>query len=132
MTDVQRLHQSLTSGALKSELRTVQESIHIARAMAAQIEAAGIKAGDYHVHLAYMTPDLSSLFTHRFERGLEAKIQENLSGTGNCCIMVGIVFGIKDAEKGGLWLFGARPFLNTPLVLMALKQRLEDTTSGIN
>ena len=104
----------------------------MARALAAQIELAGIKPTDFYVHIAYMTPDLSFLHTHKFERGLEATIQENLSGPGKCCIVVGLIFGIRDPEHGGNWLFGARPFLNTPLVIMALKQRLEETTTGIN
>src|ERR1700733_13428814 len=75
MSKVQMLHRRLSSGPLKSELRTVSESIHAARALYAQIEGAGIPAKDSPVHVAYMTPDLSALYTAQFTPGQEAKIQ---------------------------------------------------------
>ncbi|HZR58465.1 MAG TPA: hypothetical protein VFA74_16450 [Terriglobales bacterium] len=139
MTPVQNLVRSLQSGQLKSELRTVQESIHAARALAMQIESVSTNYGlskkyaeDFHVSIAYMTPDLSTLYTWPYEPGKEAEIQQRLSGPGTCCIPVGLVFGVRDRKQGGGWLSGARPFLNTPLVRLALQQRLEENTIGIH
>jgi hypothetical protein len=137
MTAVAKIHRALQSGQLKSELRTVQEAIHAARALNAQAKAAMDDKGlthakDFSMHIAFMTPDLSTLFTRRFELGQEAVIQAELSGPGMCCVMVGLVFGIRDHDHGGDWLIGARPFLATPLVLMALKQRIDEGVVGIN
>lgn len=144
MTDVQRLMRALQSGRLKSELRTAQEAIHAARALAVQIGSTLNSPGfakhfknpkyaeHYHVAVAYMTPDLSMLFTEPYTPGKELELQQRLSGPGTCCIPVGLVFGIRDTEGPG-WYSGARPFLETPLVIMALKQRLEDqNTIGIH
>jgi len=142
MSPVQKICRALQSGPVKSELRTLSEAIHSARALAMQIEsmmkspmyAEHFKnptyAKDFHVAIAYMTPDLSMLFTWPYEPGKEADIQDRLSGQGKCCIPVGLVFGVHD-PKGGWWS-GARPFLTTPLVIMALKQRVEENTIGIN
>jgi hypothetical protein len=139
MTPIQNLVRALQSGRLKSELRTVQEAIHAAHALAMQIESVSENYGlsktygaDFHVAIAYMTPDLSSLSTWPYEPGKEADIQKRLSASGTCCIPVGLVFGIRDRKQGGGWLSGARPFLETPLVRMALQQRLERNTIGIN
>jgi len=144
MTPVQRLARALQSGQLKSELRTMPEAIHMAHALAMQIGNAlkmpeyanefkkPTYAEHYHVAIAYMTPDLSMLSTWPYEPGKEAEIQQQLSGPGKCCIPVGLFFGIRDPKQGAGWLSGARPFLNTPLVIMALKQRLEENTIGIN
>ena len=131
MTAAQKIHRALQSGPIKTELRTVQESIHIARALSAkarvEMDVKGLShEKDFSVHIAYMTPDLSFLSTRRYEAGKEAAIYSDLAGPGKCCIVVGLVFGIRDREHGGDWLLGARPFLNTPLVLMALKQRIEE------
>jgi hypothetical protein len=122
---VQRLHRALQSGPLKSDLRTVSESIHAARALYKQIEMEGIDPKDFWVHVAYLTPDLSALFTQTFTPGQEAAIQSELSGQGRCCIVVGLAFGIRDWERGN-WLLGARPFLRTPLVLMAFDNWMEE------
>lgn len=139
MTPAQRICRALQSGPVKSELRTVQEAIHLARAFntqaksamdAAKAEGATLDhAEDFGVSIAYMTPDLSVLHTLKFEVGQEAVIQAELSGgSGRCCIMVGLVFDVRDHAKGGGWLHGARPFLTTPLVLMALRQRMEESS----
>lgn len=135
MTPAQRICRALQSGAVRSELRTVQEAIHLARALSSQAKSAmgaveGMNhAEDFIVHLAYMTPDLSVLHTLKFEVGQEAAIQAELSGgSGKCCIMVGLIFGMRDTAQGGGWRIGARPFLTTPLVLMALKQTMENSS----
>ncbi len=126
MTEVQRLHQSLTSGRpAKSELRTVSEAIHAARGLYKQIEVGGVASKDFWVHIAYMTPDLSSLFTQPFTPGQEAAIQAELSGPEMCCIVVGLVFGLRDWERKN-WVLGARPFLSTPLVHTAFEQWLQE------
>ena len=125
MSPVQQLHRRLQSGPLKSELRTVSESIFAARVLYKQIEAAGIPAKDFWVHIAYTAPDLSALSTRPFAPGEEAAIQGELSGPGSCCIMVGLAFGIRDWERGN-WVLGARPFLETPLVRTAFKQWLQE------
>jgi hypothetical protein len=131
MSKVQRLHRALQSGPLKSELRTVSESIHAARGLFKQIEQTGMERKDFAVHIAYMTPDLSALFTRSYVPGEEAKIQAELSGPGTCCIPVGLTFGLRDMERGN-WVVGARPFLRTPLVTMAfagwLKQTFDENT----
>lgn len=134
MTRVGKLMRALQSGQLKSELRTVQEAIHLARALFMHIESQGFKSEEeqFAVHIAYMTPDLSMLFTRKFEPGdkAAATIQADLSG--QCCIMVGLIFGIIDPDNHDNALGGARPFLNTPLVMMALKQRLESDSIRLN
>jgi hypothetical protein len=89
-------------------------------------------AKDFSVVIAYMTPDLSMLFTRRYEHGKESEIQADLSGPGKCCIMAGLIFGIRDHDHGGDWLIGGKPFLHTPLVISALKQRMESEVIGIN
>lgn len=124
MTDAQRLQQRLSSGALKSELRTVSESIHAARAMYKQIESDGMDAKDFFVHIGYLTPDLSALFTEPYVPGKESEIQAALSG--QCCIVVGVVFGIRDWKVKN-WLLGARPFLRTQLVTAAFQNWLDET-----
>jgi hypothetical protein len=124
MSKVQMLHRRLASGPLKSELRTVSESIHAARALYIQIEIAGISAKDFSVHIAYMTPDLSALYTSRFAPGQEGKIQAELSS--QCCIVVGLTFGLRDWEREN-WILGSRPFLRTPLVEMAFAQWMQQT-----
>src|ERR1035437_2626907 len=111
MTPVMKLARALQSGQLKSELRTTQEAIHAATALTKQIEAAELGLTyekDFLVHIAYLTPDLSMLFTAKFEPGKQAAIQAKLSG--QCCYMAGLVFGIRDKDHGGDWAFGARPF----------------------
>ncbi|PWU08172.1 MAG: hypothetical protein C5B47_05120, partial [Verrucomicrobia bacterium] len=83
MTRVGKIVRALQSGQLKSELRTVQESIHLARGLYTQIESQGFKHNnDFAVHIAYLTPDLSMLFTRKFEPGEKeaAQIQADLSG----------------------------------------------------
>ena len=133
MTKTQKLARALQSGQLKSELRTVQESIHLARGLYTQIESEGFKHNEnFWVHIAYMTPDLSMLFTRKFEPGEKeaAKIQADLSG--ECCIVVGLVFGIIDPDNEDDSSLGVRPFLNTDLVRMALKQRVESGSIGMN
>ena len=128
MTKVQRLHRALQSGPLKSELRTAFESIHAARALYEQIERAGIAADDYNVHVAYVTPDLSALFTVPFMPGQEAAIQAELSGPGRCAIIVGLTFSLRDWDAGN-WSVGVRPFLKTPLVEMAFENLVKRHTS---
>jgi hypothetical protein len=124
MSKVQRLHRALQSGPIKSELRTLSEAIHAARALYKQIQAAGIEPKDFAVHIAYLTPDLSTLFAHPFIAGQEAVVQAELSG--ECCIMAGLTFGLRDHEHGN-WIVAARPFLKTPLVEMALDNWLKET-----
>ncbi len=124
MSKVQRLSRALQSGALKSELRTASESIHAARALYKQIEAAGIAPKDFHVHIAYLTPDLSVLSTQPFEPGYEALIQAALSGS-TCAINVGLVFSIRDWERENT-VAGARPFLDTPLVRKAFEAWIQE------
>jgi hypothetical protein len=124
MSKVQLLNRALQSGPLKSELRTVSEAIHAARALYKQIEGAGIAPKDFHVHIAYLTPDLSVLSTQPFEIGYEPLIQTSLSGT-TCSIMVGILFLIRDWERKN-WAVGARAFLDTPLVRKAIENWVKE------
>jgi len=141
MTGAEKLARALQSGLMKGDLRTLQEAIHMARALAMQIPITaknykGLKLSDkygedFHVAIAYFTPDLSAIFTHPYEPGKEAEIQEQLSGPGKCCIPIGLIFGIRDHERGARWWSGARPFLNTPLVIMALKQRVEENRNEL-
>jgi hypothetical protein len=135
MTPVQRIARALQSGPIKSELRTVQETIHLARALDTQAKHMmdGVKgldhAKDFGVQIAYMTPDLSVLHTLKYEAGREAAIQAELSGgSGRCCIMVGLVFGMRDSD--GTWYHGGRRFLDTELVRMALAQRMQESSAA--
>src|SRR5215831_18513520 len=97
MTRVQKIVRALQSGRVKSELRTAQEAIHAARALAMQIGAEGFTLNEnFFVHIAYLTPDLSMLFTRRYVKDAEQEIYAELAGPGSCCIMAGLLFGIKD------------------------------------
>lgn len=136
MSPVQKLCQRLSSGAIRSELRTVQETMHMARALVEQMGQLGKEYGlcktygkDYSVAVAFLTPDLSVLNTWPFNLGKEAEMQTALSGPGRCTIPVGLVYEVMDPDGGRM--MGARVFLNTPLVVMALKQRITNETVGI-
>ncbi|HEY6769385.1 MAG TPA: hypothetical protein VI386_31970 [Candidatus Sulfotelmatobacter sp.] len=136
MTQAQRVQHQLHSGPVKSELRTVQEAIQIASAFNRQAKEAMKDrkklehARDFSLVLAYLTPDLSALFTAKFVPGEETKLYKELSS--GCCIMAGLIFGIRDPEHKNDWLLGVKPFLTTPLVLSALKQRIDSEVIGIN
>jgi hypothetical protein len=133
MSKAQRIHRAIQSGPIKSELRTVQEAIHAARALAVQIGAEGFTLNEnFFVHIAYLTPDLSMMFTRRYVEGKESEIYSDLAGPGRCAIMAGLLFGIFDPERNGEPVIGARQFLNTPLITMALKQRVESQEIGVN
>lgn len=108
----------------------------MARALVEQMKQMGSEYGlckeygkDYAVAVAYLTPDLSVLNTWPFHVGKEAEMQSALSGPGRCVIPVGLVFDVQ--AKDGKVTRGARPFLNTPLVRMALEQRLASDEVGI-
>jgi hypothetical protein len=123
MSKVQQLSRALQSGQLKRELRTIPESIHGARALYRQIELEGIAPKDFHVRIAFLTPDLSTLSTHAFKPGLEDAAQTELSA--QCGIMVGLVFAIRDLAKEN-WSVGYRVFLSTPLIIQAFENYLSD------
>lgn len=97
----------------------------MAKALDQQIKASGVDAQDRRVYVAYMTPDLSVLSTLPFTEGQEAAILATLTAPGACCIMVGLIFALRDTEHGGDWLFAQKPFLVTPNVVMALEQRVQ-------
>ena len=143
MTDAQRVQQRIASGAFKSELRTATEAIWMAKALDQQLRDAMKLAKlepdeDCIVHIAYMTPDLSTLSTVRFTEGKEREIHAELTGPGKCSIMAGLIFGVRerDAKKleafkqkpanSSVWLLSSKPFLSTDLVHAALKQRIEE------
>jgi hypothetical protein len=136
MTQAAKVQHQLQSGPVRSELRTVREAIHMASAFNRQAKEAMKDhklldhAKDFALVIAYMTPDLATIFTRKFEPGAETVIAEELSS--GCCIMVGLIFGIRDPEHNGDWLFGVKPFLTTPLVLSALKQRLDSEVIGFS
>jgi hypothetical protein len=134
MTRVQKISRALRSGAIKSELRTAREAIWMAKGLDQQIQAAGVDAKDRHVYIAYMTPDLSVLSTLPFIEGNEPSILKTLTAPGACCIMVGLVYAMRDREREGQWLFAPKPFLATPNVVAALNQRAEvgHELEGIN
>jgi hypothetical protein len=137
MTEAKKLHQKLGSGAIKSELRTVPETIHLASTFYRQAQQA-IKQeykkldseNGFALVIAYLTPDLSNLFTRKYMPGEEGHIYRELST--ECCIMVGLIFGVRDPEHNNDWLIGGKPFLNTPLVIDAMKQRISSDVIGIN
>lgn len=135
MTRAQRVHHQLLSGPVKSELRTVPETIQLAAAFNRQarkgLEDLGLDPDNgFALVIAYLTPDLSTIFTCRFVAGKEAEVHKAL--TAECCIMAGLIFGMQDPEHNGDWLYGAKPFLTTPLVLSALKERIQSDIVGIN
>jgi hypothetical protein len=135
MTPAAKVHQQLQSGPIKSELKTVHEAIFLASAFNRQAkEAMELKGLDHSKNfglvICYLTPDLSMLFTKRFVPGEESRIEREMAG--QCCIMAGLIFGICDLEHRGDWLFGMRPFLVTPLVLQALRERAESDVIGIS
>jgi hypothetical protein len=134
MTKAQNVGRKILSGALKSELRTAQDAIHAARALALQIGSEGFVLNEnFFVHICYLTPDLSMLYTRRYVAGKEAAIYSELAGPGSCSIMAGLFFGIIDPERDGEWVVGARQFLNTPLVTTAFKQLAENKDAiGVN
>ena len=142
MTAAQRVQQRIASGAFKSELRTATEAIWMAKAMDGQLREAMREAGlnpkECWVHIAFMTPDLSTLSTVRFVEGTEQQMHDSLTGPGKCSIMVGLIFGIaeRDPEKlretGGEMgtYIGAKPLLLTERVREALKQRITFSEPG--
>jgi hypothetical protein len=77
---------------------------------------------DHQVSVAFLTPDLSVLHTWPFNFGTEAEMQKALSGPGRCAIPVGLIYEVVDPDGGKV--MGARQFLNTPLVTLALKNRI--------
>jgi hypothetical protein len=135
MTEAQKVQHQLQSGPVKSELRTVQDAIQTAAAFNRQAKEAMQSKGlnhekDFSLVLAYLTPDLSSLFTRKFVPGQEADIYKDLAS--GCSIMAGLIFGIRDHKHNGDWLLGLKPFLVTPLVTSALRERLFSDVIGIN
>jgi hypothetical protein len=115
MSKVQKLHRAIQSGQLKPELRTASEAVLAARMVQTQIEKSGIYDGseDFHVRIAYLTPDLAALGTLPFTPGKEAEISASLSE--HCTYMVGIVFALWDDEHKN-WIVGARQFVSTERV----------------
>jgi hypothetical protein len=115
MSAAQQLHRRIQSGQLKPELRTAAEAILAARMIYTQIEKSGVYEGseDFHVRIAYLTPDLASLGTLPFTPGKEEGLQGLL--LEQCTYMVGVVFALWDDEKKN-WIVGARQFISTPLV----------------
>lgn len=126
MTQVEKISRALRSGQIKSELRTAQDAIWMAKALDQQMKSAGVDQKDRRVYVAYMTPDLSILSTLPFREGQEQAVLKTLTAPGSCCIMAGLIFAMRDKEHGGDWLFAHKPFLYTPLVATALKQRIDD------
>ena len=136
MTDAQRVQHKLRSGPIKSELRTVPETLLLTKAFFLQAKEA-IEAypslnaeNGFALVIAYLTPDLSAIFTKSYKPGKETEIAQELSSM--CCIPAGLIFGIRDPEHNGDWLIGDKPFLATPLVISALRQRIESDVIGIN
>lgn len=136
MSAAQKLARALSSGILKSNLRTVQEAIYIARALWTQAPVTAknyrtvngqplqLSEGDFEVAIAYMTPDLTTLNTWPYDPKREGEILDELLGPGKCTIPVGLIFAILDHERGTRQQ-GARPFLNAEIVKFALEQRLK-------
>lgn len=134
MTKTEQVYRQLRSGPIPNELRTVQEAIFLASAFTRQAKEAmlakGLNPDTLVVVIAYMTPDLSVLHTRKFVPGAEKHLQNELAA--ECCIMAGLIFGIRDPDHNNEWLVGEKPFLNTPLVRSALSQRIESEVLGIN
>jgi hypothetical protein len=126
MTKIENISRAMRSGMIKSELRTAQESIWMAKATDQQMQTAGVDPKDRRVYIAYMTPDLTVLSTLRFVEGQETALYSTLTAPGTCCIFVGLIFAMRDHEHNGDWLFAHKPFLLTPNVTLALKQRMAD------
>jgi hypothetical protein len=135
MSPLKQMQRALSSGALKSEFRTIHEAINAARLMSAQIVAMAKrydvkfkseKYGDnFHVAVAFLTPDLTTLNTWPYTPGQETETYKAISGQNGIC--VALIFEIADAKEK---LMGARPFLITPLVMSALKERMKETLGG--
>jgi hypothetical protein len=136
MSRAAKVQMRFSSGPRMNELRTVQEAILLANSLDRQLKDAmrseGLKPEDSSVIIAYMTPDLSMLFTEPYVSGKEREIQAKLAE--QCCIMVGLIFGVRDREEKDpdTWILGAKPFLSTKLVLTALSERLHSSIQGIN
>lgn len=120
MNQVQELHRRIQSGKLKTELRTASEAVLAARMVYQQIAGAGIyvmtpEQEGFHVHIAFLTPDLASLGIVEFVRGKEADIQAELARDGR--IMAGVIFSLwDDAEEHKNWIIGTRQFISTERV----------------
>jgi len=140
MTTAARVAKNFAGGRPTNELRTVQESIWMAKAFDRQLrdsmKANGLEPDDSRVLICYLTPDLSMLFTEPFFEGKESEIQAKLAS--QCCIMVGLIYVIRERdpkmlkERGtdDLTLMGAKPFLNTKLVNAALDERIRTVEFG--
>lgn len=133
MSEAQRVHHQLRSGAVRSELRNAREAVQIAGAFYHQaaelMNARKLDTKDLFVHISYLSPDLTVLSTMAFEPGKESQLYEKLSA--GCSIMAGLIFAIRDKERESI-LVGAKPFVDTPLVREALKQRVEASGIGVN
>lgn len=134
MTEAQKLQQQLASGPIRSELRNAREAVQIAGAFYRQAtEAMKSKGLDpekgFFLHISYLSPDLTVLSTRMYEPGKESQLYEALSVGG--AIMAGLIFGIVDTETKTLRV-SAKPFVDTPLVREALKQRVTSGGLGIN
>jgi hypothetical protein len=134
MTKAQRVHQKLNSGAPKYELRTLQETLQFAAAFYRQMREAmtiGDVKTEFGLHIAYLTPDFSYLFTRKYEPGGEKQIYDELSQ--GCFLMVGLIFGMRDPDDPkGRWLVGNKKFLDTPLIRTAMEQRMDGEDIGIS
>jgi hypothetical protein len=142
MSAAAKVQRRFSAGRPMNELRTIQESIWMAKSLDQQLRDAmkneGLKPEDSSVLLCYLTPDLSMLFTEPYVDGQEHSLHAKLAG--RCCIMVGLIFGVRERDprvlktrgNDNLWILGAKPFLTTKLVLTALKQRLDTTELGGN
>lgn len=135
MTTAARVAQRFAGGRPSNELRTVQEAIWMAKAMDRQLresmKANGLDPDDSRILICYLTPDLSMLFTEPFVEGQEQALHSKLAS--QCCIMAGLIYVIverdpkvlKERGTDDVTIMGAKPFLNTKLVLTALRERID-------
>jgi hypothetical protein len=136
MTTAERVQRRFSAGRPMNELKTAQEALWMAQGLKQQLRDAlkeeGLNPEDCEVHIAALTPDLGMLLTYRFTEGDAEKMRElHAKMTGVCSIMVGLIFAVRDHDPkrikefgGAAMIMGAKPFLNTKVVVDALSHRL--------
>jgi hypothetical protein len=139
MTKAQVIHRNFAAGRPPaSELRTPAEVIGLAKILLRELQSAmrgaKLEPEDCGVRIAFMSTDLSMIYTRKLVLGdAEKRLRDDL--TTQPVIMVGFFFGIVDRKAdpdGNHVLVGVKPLLQTKNVLEAIKERLETPWVGMN
>jgi len=130
MSAVQKIHRALRSGPPSNELRTAAESVTSARVLFREIQnsmlAKGLQPeqGDWAVHVAYVSTDLSLTFTQQYVPGSEPDLLKHL--TDQPVILIGLIFAMRDKDAQGALVVGVKPFLDTKQTSAWLREKADE------